>query len=458
MKEVTIEYAVGDNPPKARLLYGVHVLEGLKQLEDDSVHTICTSPPYWGLRDYGTASWKGGDPDCNHTTSKDPDNMKAHVDRPSGGHRGGSNKVCIHCGAVRVDNQIGLEDDIHEYVANIVAVFDECKRVLRKDGTLWLNLGDSYAGGGGSSGHNANTTNMGRPTNSYGSVATGGRTPNGLKPKDLVGIPWRVALALQDAGWYLRSDIIWAKGSCMPESVRDRPTKAHEYVFLFAHPDSGGKYFYDIEAVKEPSATGDTVVRGSGGVLGSLNKGRREDITETHSGTTRNKRSVWKVNPSGFKGAHFACWPPALVEPMVKAGTSSRGCCSVCGSPMKRITLRTPGGSKPCPKTQASHEARGGGGTATGTVGKSGGSRIDPSVQTLGWEPTCDCFAESERCVVLDPFSGSATTGQVALELGRDYIGIDLNEDYLALAESRLLGRKHSGKVFESGGLLEMLT
>lgn len=337
MREVTIEYAVGDDPPKARLLYGVHVLEGLKQLEDDSVHTICTSPPYWGLRDYG------------------------------------------------IDDQIGLEDDIHEYVANIVAVFDECKRVLRKDGTLWLNLGDSYAGGGGSSGHNANTTNMGRPTISYGSVATGGRTPNGLKPKDLVGIPWRVALALQDAGWYLRSDIIWAKGSCMPESVRDRPTKAHEYVFLFAHPDSGGRYYYDIEAIKEPSVTGDTVVRGSGGVLGSLNKGRREDITETHSGTTRNKRSVWKVNPSGFKGAHFACWPPALVEPMVKAGSPRGG-------------------------------------------------------------------------VVLDPFSGSATTGQVALELGRDYIGIDLNEDYLTLAESRLLGRKHSGKVFEDGGLVGLLT
>ena len=336
MQDVTIEFPVGDDPPKARLIYGVDVREGLKLLEDGSVNTVCTSPPYWGLRDYG------------------------------------------------VDNQIGLEDDIHEYVANIVAVFDECKRVLRKDGTLWVKLGDSYAGGGGSSGHNANTTNMGRPTSSYGSVATGGRTPNGLKAKDLVGIPWRVALALQDAGWYLRSDIIWAKGSCMPESVRDRPTKSHEYVFLFAHPESKGKYYYDIEAIKEPSVTSDTVVRGSKGVLGSMNKGLREDSVEDHSGTMRNKRSVWNVNPKGFKGAHFACWPPALVEPMIKAG---------------------------CPRF--------------GTV--------------------------------LDPFSGSATTGQVALGLGRDYIGIDLNEDYLRIAESRLLGRKHSPKVFEDGGLLGML-
>ena len=197
-----------------------------------------------------------------------------------------------------------------------------------------------------------------------------GRKLKGLKPKDLIGVPWRVALALQADGWYLRNEIIWSKSNPMPESVRDRLTRSHEHIFLFAHPDSGGKYYYDIEAIKEPSVTGELFHGGydalmPNGKKGHSRNGRHENADNTT--TTRNKRTVWNVNPSSFKGAHFATWPTGIVEPMVLAG---------------------------CPK---------------------GGQ-------------------------VLDPFSGSGTTGQVALNLGRNYVGIDLNEDYFFLAECRVQG------------------
>lgn len=379
MIDEVVLHSVGNNPPQARLVYGQHALDSLAMLNDNSVHTICTSPPYWGLRDYGTASWKGGDPNCNHTTSKDPDNLKTHVERPNGGHRGGSNKFCVHCGAERVDLQIGLEDDLEDYLDSLVQVFDACRRVLRPDGTLWVNLGDTYSRGsrktvGKQSGICASKNDSDKYEFFSPSANLGGHDT--IKPKDLVGIPWRFALAMQKAGWYLRSDIIWAKGSCMPESVKDRPTKAHEYVFLFAHPDSQGRYYYDIEAIKEPSVTGERFHGGydalmPGGLKGHSRNGRHENEDNTIS--MRNKRSVWHVNPKGYREAHFAVWPPALVEPMVLAG---------------------------CP----------------------------------------------EKGTVLDPFSGSATTGMVALKNGRNYIGLDLNEDYYPMAHTRVQGIKPSVK------------
>lgn len=352
MIDEVVLHPVGSNPPQARLMYGQHALDSLAMLNDNSVHTICTSPPYWGLRDYGTASWKGGDPNCNHTTSSYSDNMKPHVDRPSGGHRGGSNKFCIHCGAERVDLQIGLEDELEDYLDSLVQVFDACRRVLRTDGTLWVNLGDTYSRGSRKTvpeqkGECASKNDSDKYEFFSPAANLGGHDT--IKPKDLVGIPWRFALAMQKAGWYLRSDIIWSKGSCMPESVKDRPTKAHEYVFLFAHPDSEGRYYYDSEAVKEPT-------------------------TGAYDPTSlRNRRSVWHVNPEGYREAHFAVWPSALVEPMVLAG---------------------------CP----------------------------------------------EKGTVLDPFSGSATTGMVALKNGRNYIGLDLNEEYYPMAHTRVQGIRPSAK------------
>ena len=303
-------------------------IEKLRELDDGSVHTCVTSPPYYGLRDYG--------------------------------HEG----------------QIGLEETPDEFVSKLVDVFREVRRVLRDDGTLWVNLGDSYANdgkwGGSSGGKHCSAL--------HGETGIGRRkVQTGLKPKDLIGIPWRVAFALQADGWYLRQDIIWAKGcsgkytggSTMPESVRDRCTKSHEYVFLLSKSQ---RYHYDHEAIKEPLApsnaqrstshysTSEKYGARNGGNTGldSLAKKMGDG-----SHTTRNRRSVWVVNPKPFKGAHFAVYPPELITPCILAG---------------------------CPE----------------------GGRV------------------------LDPFTGSGTTGVVALQNGRNFIGCELNPEYADMARERI--------------------
>ena len=358
-------------------------------LADRSVHCVVTSPPYLGLRDYG------------------------------------------------VPGQIGLEETPEAFVETMRAVFAEVWRVLRDDGTLWLNLGDSYNpynGGAGPSSSLSQTQSRERPQ-----LATGyGLKVKTLKPKDLMGIPWRVALALQADGWYLRSDIIWAKPSPMPESVVDRPTKAHEYLFLLTKQE---RYFYDADAVREPPKSQDPRVRRSSDDLGG--EGIRNTDLERY-GTTRglvnqpcshpagaNLRTVWRIPSDPFPGAHFATFPRRLVEPCVKAGTSERGCCPACGSSWRRKTERT-----------AMVVARSGRRDAMGEKGRTqtGGTMVaPPTSRTVGWEPSCDCpAAEPVPCTVFDPFNGAGTTGVVASALGRGYIGTDINPDYLALARRRI--------------------
>lgn len=257
--------------------------------------------------------------------------------------------------------EIGLEETPERFVQELVAVFREVRRVLRDDGTLWLNLGDSYAA---NRGHQVEQT-KGGPKHGPAHAA-GGRGQRaddyGLKPKDLIGIPWRVAFALQADGWYLRQDIIWSKGNPMPESVTDRCTKSHEYIFLLS---KSARYYYDHEAIKEP-AKPDRAIRDRDGTRLNNTPGRRRMGGLVHNEyTTRNKRSVWHVNTRPFKGAHFAVYPPELITPCILAG---------------------------CPR----------GGT------------------------------------VLDPFTGSGTTGAVAVEHGRKFIGIDLNPQYHTIACDRL--------------------
>lgn len=293
------------------------------------MHTCITSPPYWGLRDYGH------------------------------------------------DGQMGLEETPDEYVAGMVEVFRAVARVLRTDGTLWLNLGDSYAGGGGYA-PNAPCNQRRAKGESWGKMnrfspregearkkAKPGHVPMGLKPKDLVGIPWRVAFALQADGWYLRSDIIWAKPNPMPESVTDRPTKAHEYLFLLAHPDSGGRYFYDSEAVRERSVEPDRVRADNVGGASHVERGQHSVGGLVTGGAYRNKRTIWAIPTQPFPGAHFAVMPPALVIPCVKAGSPVGG-------------------------------------------------------------------------LVLDPFAGAGTVGVVATGHGRRFIGCELSPEYAALAEARI--------------------
>lgn len=266
----------------------LHIGDSLKVLQtlpDESVQCVITSPPYWGLRDYGQ------------------------------------------------EGQIGAEPTLPGYVASLVKVFEETRRVLKRDGVFWLNIGDSYTSGGRPSrGSDSKLSARSTPFRF--------NTPEGMKPKDLIGVPWTLAFALRDSGWYLRTDIIWSKPNGNPESVRDRPTRTHEFIFMLTRSE---KYFYNVEATIEPTADGKK---------------------------TRRKRSVWNINTEPFPEAHFACFPPNLVEPCVLASTR-------------------------------------------------------------------------EGDIILDPFFGSGTVGQVARNLGRNFIGVELSPDYAEIASRRLYDRAH---------------
>ena len=395
------------------------VLEQLALLPDASVQCVVTSPPYWGLRDYGTATWEGGDPSCQHN-ARSGDLRFTHPisakQSSNAGSAGSAGEKCHHCGAKRVDAQIGLELSPAAYVAALVGVFREVRRVLADDGVVWLNLGDSYCntdkwGGGG--------LNTGKQT-----VANDGSIPSwtvrrrkqpfGMKPKDLVGIPWMTAFALRDDGWYLRRDIIWHKPNPMPESVRDRCTSSHEYIF---HLSKSERYFYDAEAVAElasdamvqqieqgydglglkdyegagvqnPSTVKGRIIanarkradqfggkkyNGKNESSGDRTKigfneqwdGKHSDWSVYTGRPTRNLRSVWTIPTQPYPEAHFATFPATIPERCIKAG-----------------------------------------------------SRLGDTI--------------------LDPFCGSGTTGQVAIQLGRSFIGIELNPTYAELARRRI--------------------
>jgi len=322
------------------------------------------------------------------------------------------------------------------YVEHIVEVFREIRRVLRDDGTAWLNLGDSY----NSAGRKTNGTRIGVKQGTNRASATGAddyrATAPGLKQKDLVGIPWRVAFALRADGWYLRSDIIWHKPNPMPEAVTDRPTRCHEYIFLLAKND---RYFFDTEAIRECPAGDEERPQLAADEAKANPMAYHRELAVVAG---RNRRTVWTITTKQYPGSHFAVWPPDLVELMVKAGTSEKGCCAKCGAPIQRVTERVG-----APSHQAEENFDHGLGEGPtqqiqmnawqyGQVLKTPAGAYH---QTLGWEPTCQCgTSETARCVVLDPFSGSGTTGEVAMGLGRDYIGIDLNAAYLPMARARL--------------------
>lgn len=278
-------------------------LTELRKLPDAFVQCCVTSPPYWGLRDYGTAKWKGGSIDCDHVANpnctKEFGNPEFNEDRPSreatktAGYYFAD--VCGKCGAARVDEQLGLEATPEEYVGNMAEVFREVRRVLRDDGTLWLALGDCYV---------RNNQNREIPR-------------SGLKPKDLCGIPWRLALALQADGYYLRSEIIWAKSNPVPESVTDRPTKSHETIFLLT---KSPQYYYDAEAIREVAGE----IR-SNRIIGKRNQDGtfRNDVGNMVRDTGfRNKRSVWTIATQPYSGAHFATFPEELPKLCILAGSN----------------------------------------------------------------------------------------------------------------------------------------
>lgn len=368
-------------------------LAELRKMPAESVDCCITSPPYYGLRDYGA------------------------------------------------DGQIGLEESPEAYVARLVEVFREVRRVLKDEGTLWLNLGDSYA---------SNWPCNRRNVVGAGSLPNGKREARpprmgaGLKDKDLIGIPWMVAFALRADGWWLRSDIIWEKPNCMPESVTDRPTKSHEYLFLFAKSQ---KYFWDAEAIKEESITCDPRKP-------YTSKGAKElDGREIwHSGekresgdfTKRNKRTVWTIPTKPFKEAHFATFPEKLVEPCILAGTSEKGYCPVCGKAWvrqietKHLYEIAAGMGNPSPKKRARQDV----GLASSKSGLSSSKKTgypqSPEVKTIGWLPSCSCNLDPVPAICLDPFFGAGTVGLVAKQLARIYIGIELNPAYVEIAKKRI--------------------
>lgn len=294
-------------------------IDTMKALAKQSIQTCVTSPPYYGLRDYGTATWEGGDSECDHFQPLGGGSDKQKSNK--GSLAIGYGVVCAKCGARRIDAQLGLEATPDEYVANMVEVFRAVRRVLRDDGTVWLNLGDSYAnscpGSGGRS--TKQDSNVG---SHFDSVKIDLKKSN-LKPKDLCGIPWRVALALQADGWYLRQDIIWHKPNPMPESVRDRCTKAHEYVFLLS---KRARYYYNRELIRDAAKPRNAGVMrapkcSDARIYGTQNQ--TEKIYDEIKGA--NRRSVWTVPTTPYKGAHFATFPPDLIRPCILAGCPKGG-------------------------------------------------------------------------------------------------------------------------------------
>lgn len=386
-------------------------------MPDQVVHTIITSPPYWGLRQYK------GKPMAWPAVSFAPVVGLPKIEV--------SAQTCA----------LGEEPDLWAYVGHLVLVFRELRRVLRKDGTLWVVIGDSYISSPKGSIRTENSTLSGSKDYEARGTPPGldKRKLTGLKSKNLCGIPWRVAFALQADGWYLRLDVIWNKSNAMPESVRDRPTKSHEYVFMFSRDK---KYFYDKEAIKEtakgtgggpfsenyaaaqPAHGGESSYRSKRDSF-KRNGSKREQaiVPGTNYGThrhdrkecewdveTRNLRSVWTVPTVGYAGPHFAAYPPELIEPCLLASTSAKGVCLECGAQWRRVG-----------KVE-SHKVEGG-----------------ADVQKLGWGPTCRCGCPDViPAVVLDPFLGTGTTAEVAIKNRRDWIGFELSEEYIQLAWQRL--------------------
>jgi hypothetical protein len=257
--------------------------------------------------------------------------------------------------------------------------------------------------------------------------------PDGMKPKDLIGIPWMVAFALRADGWYLRSDIIWSKPNPMPESVTDRPTKAHEYLFLLS---KGPRYFYDADAIREQDGgkpSGNGFVRDHRLTYQNADGTGRGNDEEWTPGGGRNKRSVWTVSTQPYAGAHFATMPPRLVEPCVLAGSSPRAC-GVCGAPWRRLVEREGLWDERKANGEPMRQGLAGGEALSGVTPKVGGSWS----RTVGWEPSCAHDDDTGRSAVLDPFAGAGTTGVVAGQLGRAFVGIELSPTYAQMARDRI--------------------
>ena len=356
-------------------------LAELRQMESESVQMCVTSPPFYRLRDYGIAG------------------------------------------------QIGLEPTLAEYLTALVDVFLEVRRVLRRDGVCFIEMGDSYSGGGHGPGGKGDEHSQRMGSENFRITTMGS--------KQLLGVPWRLAFALQDNGWILRRDIVWHKPNVIPESVKDRPTCSHTFIFLLAKSQ---RYYFDGEAIKEAST-------GQNGQAANFARDSKDDLVPgqwatqhrldrepTANNGTRNCRDVWSIPTEPLALGHFAAFPTELARRCILAGTSERGCCPVCGKPWVRIaqaeTEAPPYRRGNKPETQHAYWGE----SDTRTLG------MVQVVNTLAWRPQCSHELKSPvPCTVLDPFSGAGTTLMVAHRLGRRAVGIELNPDYCSMSRDRIL-------------------
>ncbi|MFB3882446.1 MAG: DNA methyltransferase [Armatimonadota bacterium] len=464
----------------------------LKELPAESVQCVVTSPPYWGLRRYDGeqgAVW-GGEPDCEHAWQS----RRYYVEQSTGATgreafakpgeeniarlkaaRWREDSTCTRCGAWY--GAFGLEPTPEQYVANTLEILRGIRRVLRPDGVIWWNLGDSYAGSGQGWQQKDGGSIQRKWLDAYGTGRPPGyissASPTGLKPKDLTLIPARVALGAQADGWWVRAMVIWDKPNTMPESVKDRPTESHEYILLLTKSEH---YFYDADAVREPLSE-TTVERNRYPHAGSscedvaVSRPRRPGEFGNPAG--RNLRSVWRFATIPYMGAHFAVFPPELPRRCVLAGSPPKAC-ATCGAPWERRVAREPVTCPNGPGGNYVHKGRPPGGQesdVSSTLGKVEYYRVS----TVGWQPTCECHGQAEavqiECddchgtgtvdgetcracagaghvearvwspavleawltrppIVLDPFAGSGTTLMVAESLGRWWVGIDICADY----------------------------
>ena len=420
-------------------------LDSLRLIPDGCVSCCVTSPPYFALRDYQTGSWEGGDPACEHKGSNGQQLSKSLATTRGGGHSAAETgptpfrNKCQRCGAVRVDRQIGLEETPGAYVAKMVEVFAEVRRVLTPTGSLWCNMGDSFAGNGKAGRADAGREiprpdgTAGKPTQKCNrkDVRRGGV---GLKDKDLLGIPHQLVFALRDDGWYWRQTNHWCKNSPMPESVRDRSTSAVEYVF---HLTKAATYFYDQEAGRVVSGANPIgVVHMDGRQLKQESIGRRTEASTLGTNYAdlagRNLWNWWNdISSSPLADSHYATMPQDLARRCIRLGSSEYGVCPKCSAPWQRILDRKQV-KRPRPNDHVKRTGENGtGNSCANTV-------AGVTVQSKGWEPTCKCGTGIVPALILDPFSGAGTTALVANQLGRRAIGLELNPEYVTLSKRRL--------------------
>lgn len=377
--------------PTWTLLEG-DVRKMLRKIPDASVQCVVTSPPYYSLRDYST------------------------------------------------EGQIGLESNWKEHLRTLVRVFRQVRRVMRPDATFWLNYGDAYCtkpnGSLGASGLNEGKHSATEYKRAAGRRSKSSATQRGFKHKDLMLLPSRLAIALQEDGWWVRSETVWSKANPMPESCTDRPTCAHEKVFLLTR---GPHYTYDQEATREPLQTPEK--RTERVVYAGKSVATSTFLPPNPRG--RNLWNVWHIPTEPCPEAHFATFPQKLVEPCINAGAPEHGCCSTCGAPWRRIVEASGGILGQSWNDHKDDLRRGNRYHGSGGLKEGGSEPYRRS--TLGWEPGCDCpEADPIPCTVLDPFAGSGTTGVVAMRMGRSFIGIELNPDYCRFARERIAASERS--------------